>query len=309
MTHVMKRATIILTLLVIAAFAGIAGVYAASGGHLSASRVIYEAGDETSSLRFEGDVSFDYAGYHFTAKSAEIIIARPEPDELHTDLKHATFSGGVSVSTPTGGRVSASGLTVRRIGSIYEFTGVITYSESDLLVKAKKISFDRSNNTLTATGGVVATYLNPKGIMGDDGELHPVVLKSDGLIYDRAENILKNAGTSRPRVEFDGFIFNAGNIELQLSEDGLLGLAAANDMTVEGRGVTISGLNASYSADTGELRIWGDVRYSKDANEFSGDDVTWYIREDNNRISVTGGIADFGISREDEGEDLLDANE
>ena len=88
-----------------------------------------------------------------------------------------------------------------------------------------------------------------------------------------------------------------------------MGLAAANDMTVEGRGITISGLNASYSADNGELRIWGDVRYSKGANEFSGDDVTWYIREDNNRIRVTGGTADISISREDESEDLLGGNE
>ena len=309
MIHVMKRIAIILSLLAIGALVGIAAVYAASGGQLSASRVIYEAGDETSSLRFEGDVSFDYAGYHFTAHSAEIIIARPEPDELRTDLKQALFSGGVSVSTPSGGRASASSLTVRRIGSTYEFTGVITYAENDLRVKAKKISFDRTNDTLTATGGVDASYLSTKGVMGDDGNVHPVVLKSDGLIYHRAESILKNTGATRPRVEFDGFIFTAGNIELQLSEDGLLGLAAANDMTVEGRGITISGLNASYSADNGELRIWGDVRYSKGANEFSGDDVTWYIREDNNRISVTGGIADLSISREDEGEDLLGENE
>ena len=177
MIHAMKRTATILTLLAIASLVGMAAVYAASGGHLSASRVIYEAGDETSSLRFEGDVSFDYAGYHFAAMSAEIIIARPEPDELQTDLKQALFSGGVSVSTPSGGRASASSLTVRRIGSTYEFTGVITYSESDLRVKAKKISFDRTNDTLTATGGVEVTYLNPKGIMGDDGEVHPVVLK------------------------------------------------------------------------------------------------------------------------------------
>ena len=293
-----KRIAIIIILSAIAVCVGIAAAYAASGGHLRASRVIYDAGDTSSTLTFENDVSFDYAGYHFSAESAEIEITKPEPDELDADLKKAIFQGGVRATTPTGGIASAQTLTVHKLGSIYEFSGSLTYTEGDLTVKANKVSFDKNGNTLTASGNVETVYNSARGVKGEDGQAHPLLFKGDGLIYNRTNGTIKNTGNARPSVVFDGFTFTAGGLEMTLTDEGLMELAAAEDITVEGQGIVVSGVNAEYNAQTGELRIRGDVKYTRDSDEFSAEDVIWYISEDNNRISVKGGSGTVGIDEE-----------
>ncbi len=302
----MKRIAIIILLPAIAVTVGIAVAYAASGGHLRASRVIYDAGDTSSTLTFENDVSFDYAGYHFSAGSAEIEIVRPEADELETDLKKAHFSGGVRVTTSTGGIASAHTLTMRKSGANYELTGSITYTEGDLQVKANRVSFDKVGNTLRASGNVEAIYNSPRGVKGEDGRMHPLVFKGDGLIFNRTNGTIKNTGDARPSVVFDGFTFTAGGLEMTLTDEGLMELAAAEDITVEGQGIVVSGVNAEYKAQTGELRIWGDVKYTRDSDEFSAEDVIWYISEDNNRINVIGGSGTIGVGQEEELETEFD---
>jgi hypothetical protein len=308
MVQVMKRVTVYAILVVTALFAAVMAARAASGGHLRAARATYYAEETTSTLSFEGDVSFDYAGYHFTAASAEITIAKPEPDALETDLKSAVLSGGVLVTTPSGGRLNAPEIMAGKIGRNYDFTGAIAYTEGDLQVKAGGFVFDGSSNTVAATGKVEATYNSPRGFRGKDGKDHPMVYRGGNLIYERGEGTIRNAGGTRPTAEFDGFIFSAGELEFSFTDEGIVGLASAGDIAIQGRGITISGMNADYNSDTGGLRIWGDVRYTRGGDEFAAEDVTWHVAEQGNRITVKGGSGTVGIGRNDETGDAAPAD-
>jgi hypothetical protein len=299
----LKRTGTYITIALIVALMGLATAYAASGGHIKASNAVYQAEGSTGTLTVEGDVTFDYSGYHFSAESADISIDRPEDEDIETDLKSAVFSGGVSVTTPTGGRVSSPKISVTRSGQIYNFTGSITYTEGDLTVRCSGIRFDKASDAFTATGDVEATYRSMRGIKGEDGQEHPVVYRSSGLVYQRNDGILKNIANASTSIMFDGLTFTSDDIKLTLTDAGLIGVVAAGDISVEGKGITVSGINGDYDASTGELRVWGDVKYSRGSDNLSASEVTWYVAEDVNRVTVKGGAATVDIGEDDEGRD------
>jgi hypothetical protein len=294
----MRRIILAISAIIVAAIIGVAAVWAASGGHGHASQVTYEASETASTVKFTGDVSFEYSGYRFTSASAELVIDKPDPSSPEANLRRGDFSGGVNITTPSGGKLSSPQISMKKISGEYEFTGTMTYSEGELLANAGRFLFDSSNEIITATGGVTAVYSGLRGLRKDDKTKHQLTYTSDGFTYHRQDGLLKNAGEERPKMEFDGLTVTAGELSVTLSEDGVIAMGAAGDIKVSGEGISFSGLNASYSADTGEMKVWGDVHYTRSGDEFQAEEAVWHLGEGGNRITVTGGQGTVGVGRE-----------
>ncbi len=277
--------------------------YAASGGRLTASEAVYQAEGDSASLTVEGNVAFDHSGYHFTAEKAEVDLDRPEDESIDTNLKRAVFSGGVSVTTPTGGRLTSPAINVARSGETYNFTGAMTYVEGALRVTCGNIGFNGKAETFTATGNVEAVYTSERGLKGDDGREHPVVYKSSGLVYRGSRGIISNLSDAPTQIEFDGLIFTSSDIELTLADSSLARVAASGDISVSGKGITLSGVNAEYDASSGALRVWGDVKYKRGGDELSAEEVTWDVSGDDNRVSVKGGSATVDVGKDNDNRD------
>ena len=300
MGHAMKRLMISLLVTAVALFVGAAGVWAALGGHGRASRVTYETSESTSKLTFTGDVSFEYSGYAFSSSSAEIVVDKVDSESQETELRYAFFSGGVQIKTPPGGRLSSQRIEVKKISGGYEFKGAMIYIEGNFRAEGNRFVFDRGNETVTAFGGVSAVYSGLKGFRDDDAAEHELSYTGDGFIYDRPKGVLKSTGGTRPAFEFNGLNITAVEINITLSDEGVMGMAAAGDIKVEGEGISLGGLNALYDADTGELKLWGDVRYTRGGDELQAEDVIWHLREGGNRITVTGGQGTVGLGQPDD---------
>ena len=293
----MKRICLTILAIIIATIIGVAAVWAASGGHGHASQVTYEASETASTVKFTGDVSFEYSGYRFTSASAEIVIDKPDPSSPEANLRRADFSGGVNITTPSGGKLSSPQVGVKKISGEYEFTGTMTYTEGELRANSGRFLFDGANEVVTATGGVTAVYSGLKGLKKDDKNKHQLTYASDGFTYNGQTGVLKNAGEERPMIEFDGLTVTAAELSVTLSGDGVIAMGAAGDIKVSGDGISLSGLNAAYTAETGEMKVWGDVRYSRGGDDFQAEEAIWYLGEGGNRITVTGGQGTVGVGK------------
>ena len=296
----MRRIILTILAMVIATLFGVAIAWAASGGHGHASQATYEASENASTVKLTGDVSFEYSGYRFASASAEIVIDKPDPSLPDANLQRADFSGGVNITTPSGGKLSSPQIRVKRIGGEYEFTGKMIYTEGELRADAGRFLFDSTNVNVTATGGVTAVYSGLKGFKKDDKNKHQLTYASNGFTYNRQTGLLKNAGEERPKVEFDGLDITAGELSVTLSADGVIAMGAAGDIKVSGNGISFSGLNASYSAETGEMSVWGDVRYTRGGDAFQAEEAVWHLGEGGNRITVKGGQGTVGIGEKGE---------
>lgn len=307
----MRRLAIYISVLAIAILAASATVWAAFGGQARASRVTYEASDTTSKLTFTGDVSFDYAGYSFGSESAEITIDRIDTASGEADLKSADFTGKVSITTPSGGKLQSPTINVVKSNKGYEFSGNMNFAEGNFKAEASHFIIDRQNATVTATRGVSAVYGGLKGLRGDDGNKHELKFNGDGIIYDRTANSMKATKGSTNTFQFDGLAIEAADITISLLDDGLLDLAAAGDIKVSGYGVSLVGLHASYSGDSGELKLWGDVHYTRRGDEFDAREAVWPLLDEGNRIKITGGqgTVDVGRANSGAGQNNPDANE
>ena len=270
-------------------------VYAASSGHASASRVTYQVSGATAALKFYDNVRFSYSGYEFKAKSGEIIIPKPDESSERIELISARFSGGVDVRTPNGGHLRASKLALKNNSGVYDFTGGMLYNENNLTIKASRFSFNNSSGTITATGGVQAEFISQRGIRGEDGREHIATMIVDSLVYNFSDRTIRSSGSGRPEVSFDGLSFIAGNMTLTLSDDSLVGLIGADDISISGEGIELSGINASYEAESGKLKVYGDVKYSRGNDKLEAEAVTWHLYDEGNHITLESGRATMDL--------------
>ena len=291
----MKRVIMAIPVTIIALLAGVVAVWAASGGHGHASAVTFEGSENSSTVQLTGDVSFEYSGYRFTSGSAEIVVDKPDSSSPEANMRQANFSGGVNITTPSGGRLAAPQIGVKKISGQYEFTGTMKYSEGELSATAKRFLFDSTSEAITATGGVSAVYTGLKGFRKDDKSLHQLDFTGDGFTYNSQTGVLKNAGEERPKAEFDGLTVTAAELSVTLSRDGVIAMGAGGDIKLSGNGVSFSGLNASYDAATGQMKVWGDVHYTRGGDEFQAGEALWHLGEGGNRITVKEGQGTIGV--------------
>jgi lipopolysaccharide export system protein LptA len=299
MNYRMKRILIYVPVLLIAMCVAAAGFAAVTGGHARASEATYQASDTNSTLKFTGDVQFNYSGYNFTAASAEIITNRIDTPSGDTTLDRAEFDGDVKIISPSGGALTADKINVVKQAGGYLFTGNMKFNEDDFHASAGRVFIDNSNTNITVSGGISAQLTGLKGLRGDDGSTHTLKYSGDGLVYNRPENRLTGLKGTSQSFEYDGLTVEASDISLTISGDGLIDMAAGGNIKASGYGVSLSGLNAEYSGQTGELKLSGDVSYRRGNDTFTAAQAVWPLHKEGNQIRITGGEGTVELGGDD----------